>query len=397
MKTEEKVLLSLLKHAISDNSWDEFCEIQPVLNACEGQKVEPLLFDLLETAGIPIPKAVHNDAVKSVLQFWHLFAATKQLCDLFSDSQIRCVVLKGVSAAIDYPVMEYRKSGDIDILISCEDLESAENLLISNGYIRTEEQKATHHVAFTGPDGINVEVHSLFAEPFDNEEANRKLMYYSAEAMNHMHYEEIEGVRFPLLDDAYQALSLLLHMLQHYLRAGFGLKLLTDWVVFWNKHYSEGLCKEYLTIITDMKIDGFSDLITSVCVKWLGLKNACLCGTEANEELCEQFLDDIFAGGEFGRAAADRMVNLRSGSLFDYIREFHHQMCLNHPEASKNVILWPFLWVITLVVFLYNNITIRHTSALKILKTAGKRSKLNESIHLFTGFGNESRKKSSKT
>lgn len=76
------------------------------------------------------------------------------------------------------------------------------------------------------------------------------------------------------------------------------------------------------------------------------------------------------------------MVMMRGTGLLDYIREFHHQMHLNFPKAGKCFLVWPVLWVITLVKFLYNNRKVRNISTKEILKEAKRRSKLMEKIKI---------------
>ena len=132
-----------------------------------------------------------------------------------------------------------------------------------------------------------------------------------------------------------------------------------------------------------MAVDGFSDLVTSACFYELGLKGDHMPAKTVDREWCEAFLEEVFAGGEFGRSSTDRMVSLRGTGIFEYVREFHHQMRLNYPKLSVCILLWPILWILTLIRFLINNRTVRHTSTLEILKKTKVRSELNENIHLF--------------
>ena len=92
---------------------------------------------------------------------------------------------------------------------------------------------------------------------------------------------------------------------------------------------------------------------------------------------------EIFEAEEFGHSSKDRMVVLRGTGLMDYAREFHHQMKLTYPKASRCIVLYPALWVMTLCGFLYRNRKVRGTSSRAIMKKAHKRSKLMEQIHLF--------------
>ena len=77
------------------------------------------------------------------------------------------------------------------------------------------------------------------------------------------------------------------------------------------------------------------------------------------------------------------MVAIHGGGLFGYVRAFHHQMHLNYPKAGRCVLCWPVLWVLTLLRFLRNNYKLRGTTVRQVLKSAGKRGKIVEKMHLF--------------
>ena len=97
----------------------------------------------------------------------------------------------------------------------------------------------------------------------------------------------------------------------------------------------------------------------------------------------EEFMKEILEAEEFGGSDKNRMVMLEGTGLWAYVKEFHHQMHLNFPRAGKCFLLWPALWLITLVRFLRNNRTIRGTSAGEILREAHRRSDLIKKLKLF--------------
>jgi hypothetical protein len=206
----------------------------------------------------------------------------------------------------------------------------------------------------------------------------------------HAKWEDVMGVALSVLPDGEQAYALLLHMLQHYLRSGFGLKLLCDWTVFWNRPHDKDTERRYRKLIQESGLEGFSDMTTAVCVRYLGLRReqvAFLSEGKARKvptaQDAEAFLEEILDAGEFGKSQKDRMVSLRETGLRAYAREFHHQMQLNYPKTGNFALLWPALWFATLVRFLRNNRTIRHISAGTLLKKAGQRSRLTEKMALF--------------
>ena len=129
-------------------------------------------------------------------------------------------------------------------------------------------------------------------------------------------------------------------------------------------------------------------MITLVCYKHLGLNgNSAKKLNPGESKLTRSEVDsyfmDFIGSAEFGKVSRDRMVALRGNGIDDYIREFHHQMKLRFPKESRIPLLWPILWILTLACFLINNRKIRNVSLGAVLKTAGKRGKMTEKLHLF--------------
>lgn len=387
LSAEEASLLALLSKALTGRGTEPAVS-KRVLALARAHTVTPLLHDVLlpENEGAGLRQATRT----CVLQFYRLLFLTRYYVRVLSDAGVCVAVLKGAGVSAYYPVPEYRKSGDIDLLLLDPDnLERAAAALESAGARRSEEQHANHHVVFIGDSGIDLELHLSVAEDFDNRRANESIARVQSSLRDHIVEKEIlPGVFLPVAEDGYQAFFLLLHMLQHFLRAGFGLRLLCDWVVFWNRTVEPEQTETYLALVESCGVSGFSRLITQICVAYLGLEERfaapLLSGEERfSAETCAAFLREVFDAQEFGRTSAERMVVLRSTGLWDYVREFHHQMHLNFPRAGRVVLLWPLLWIITLARFLYNNRAVRKTSLRSILKETGRRSGYMKELRLF--------------
>ena len=67
----------------------------------------------------------------------------------------------------------------------------------------------------------------------------------------------------------------------------------------------------------------------------------------------------------------------------NYIKEFHHQMKENFPTTSGIVIIWPLLWLATLINFIKNNKRVRSTGLLNILREADRRGKIIRRMKLW--------------
>ena len=384
-------LLSLALHNKALERLSPDVDYARVIAVAESHKVMALLHPVLEHAGLQesIWKIVDRKGEQTVRQSYRLLMLSRNVIGLLKENGIDAILLKGCGTAAWYPVPELRKSGDIDLLFKSEDeTRKALQILAQQGFVTTEDQPANHHIVCESRDSVSLELHMSLAEPFDSEKTNRFLADCQKEYFAHRRVVDCMGVAFELTSDGYHAFYLLLHMLQHYVRAGFGVKLLCDWVVFWESPLSEEEEKIFLRLTQESGTFGFAVMMTRVCVKYLGLREKqveFLMQAEPKDvcDLTEELMAEIFEAEEFGHSSKDRMVVLRGTGLMDYAREFHHQMKLNYPKAGKIMVLYPVLWIMTLCGFLYRNRTLRKVSGRQILKKAKKRSQLTEQMRLF--------------
>lgn len=366
-----------------------------VIAIAESHKVTSLLYPALEEVGLPenIWNIVDQKAEQIVRQSYRLLMLDRYVINTLQEHGIDAILLKGCGTATWYPVPELRKSGDVDLLLKNEEEAlKALQILVENGFTEVKEQLSQHHVVCDSPDHIEIELHTALADPFDSEKANQFLTECQKEYFAHRREVDTMGVTFRLTADAYHAFYLLLHMLHHYLRAGFGIKLLCDWVVFWAKDLSDQEKQTFLRLVQGSGTLGFAQMMTKVCVRYLGMKEENMCflfdvnGESKSGENVDwpgELMSEIFEAEEFGRSSSDRMVTLRGTKLTDYIREFHHQMKLTYPKACKIIVLYPVLWVMTLCGFIHRNRTLRKVSGRQILKNAKKRGQLTEQMRLF--------------
>lgn len=381
--------LSLFIGEISEDDWTQ------LVNDAKKNSVACLLYELTDKIEY-IPEFAKKEIEKYsrmiCLNSYRFLTIDIQLDKVLSKADIPFCIMKGLAAAADFTIPELRKSGDVDILLTNpSDIERAIVEIEKMGFKKEIEQHSLHHVSMSDASGLEIEVHTMLAEPFDNNKINEYVDKLVSECGRQTIRKNIMGAELPVLSDAYHAYELLLHMLQHFLRAGFGVKLLCDWAVLWNRGLSEEDGQTYLRLVNESGIKGFSDMITRTCIKYLGMERKNVlwmkpfdngCTREELEKETEIFMEELMDAEEFGKAK-NRMVALRGNGLFDYVREFHHQMHLNFPKAGKVFLLWPVLWTITLVRFLRNNKKVRSVSSKELFESAGKRGKLVKGMKLF--------------
>ena len=388
-KEEIKKELSAFVEDINESEW------AGIVEAAKRNSVACLLYDLvalIENVPEPSRKEIEKYSRRIVQNSYRLLNVDMGLDRTLKKAGIPFVIMKGIAAAADFSVPELRKSGDVDILLTNpKDIDRAVVEIEKLGFKPEEEQHSLHHVSMSDATGLEIEVHTMLAEPFDNNRINEYVDKLVPECGRQTIRKTIMGAELPVLQDAYHAYELLLHMLQHFLRAGFGVKLLCDWVVLWNRGLNEEDGNTYLRLVNESGIKGFSDMITRTCIKYLGMERKNVLWMKpfdngrTREELekeTEIFMEELMDAEEFGKAK-NRMVALRGNGFFDYVREFHHQMHLNFPKAGKVFVLWPVLWTITLIRFLRNNKKVRSVSSKELFESAGKRGKLVKGMKLF--------------
>lgn len=404
---EEKIIFDLLKITFSGKKSSEITEeSKTIINKygnvdwdevafiADKHGIISLLYDALDGGKNISDSAAERLKVvsnKIVLQNYHLVFLARNVIDLLQKNNIPVVLLKGSGISGLYPVPELRKSGDVDLLLlDCTDIDRCGDILEKEGFCKVKDQVANHHIVFSTHEKIEIEMHIMFAEPFDNKKTNEYLNNIYSTCKEHVTQTEVMGITFPVLENAYNGFYLLLHMLQHFLRSGFGLKLFCDWVVFWRQNVSDSEREMFLKLVTESGLKVFAKFVTTACVGYLGLpfENVSFMfdkeiSPEDARKLSESMMLEVVEAEEFGKSSADRMVMIRGMGILAYVREFHHQMHLNFPNRGRNFVLWPVLWTYTLVRFIKNNRKLRKVSGSTILRKAKQRSRLTKQLKLF--------------
>ncbi len=388
---EEIELINVLRVALNNGTDPKERSIENVsstnlISMARKHAVLSLIYDVLCENQLFIDKQpyMEQETRKIVLQSYRLLFLTKYVVEMLEKRGIKTVVLKGVATAGFYPVPELRKSGDIDLLLTNEvDERQLTDIMTEAGFRISKDQHANHHKVYVSSEGISIELHSMLAEPFAYKMINKAMERQMGACEAHIQTVEIMGIELPILDKPYHAYELLLHMMQHFMYAGFGLKLLCDWVMIWKQSWSKEECEQFTVLTKECGLEKFAEMITAVCIKYLGMPQEAFVWSVKCDENTDLLLRELFDSEEFGNSDNNRMVMMNGTEPVAYIKEFHHQMHLNFPKAGNCFLLWPVLWIATLVRFLRNNRMVRNTSAGAVLKEAKRRSELMKELKLF--------------
>ena len=362
-------------------------EYQQLLTLADRHEVLSLLENVWEPARIPEPQSltIQSKTARTVHKSIQLQALNARLTALLAKEDIIAVTLKGCTVARFYPVPEFRKTTDIDLFVADKnDAKRAVQILEANGFHPSGEWHANHHVILNSGKNEVVELHTTWADDFKNRHLNQSLEMLQKESSHHCQLIDFQGLKVYAYETAWQGFYLMIHMLQHFVGSGFGLRNLCDWVVLWEHCDDAKERAEFWKMVCESGTAEFAKAVTAICVSYLGLpqeKSPIPAENLAEAEVRDALLRDILDAGEFGYSEAERMVGMDGDSWTAYVREFHHQMHINFPKAGKHILFWPALWLVTLVRFLRNNKKLNRAPVSAIMKKAGKRGQL---VHRLT-------------
>lgn len=393
----EKIFLSALSEVLHDdadtdspaatailNTASPDSTIRTLLSLAKEQKIVPLIYDFLCTRELEIPKeqvpALKYEVTSYAIAYYQNQYFSDFVCQLFDEAELPYALMKGVLLSRLYKKPECRRFSDVDILINDRQAFKRASALLAEHGFTCETGNSDHHQEYylekNGREYL-LELHYNPISSQTSKKLNKKI---------HMLYHSV--TLHKKLPATLDAVYLLLHMLQHILNAGFGIKLLCDWVLFLEANTKDIDSEQLKNILDDLEIFSFSLNITIYCMEYLGLTTYPECFhhdalTPEKKHSLELLSEDIFSGGEYGKNNSARMIIMKGHfHLIDYFLELHRQTKKNFPILWKTILLLPVLWILTGLKFLYNNNRIRHTDTKTILETTKKRQQLLDAFDI---------------
>lgn len=369
-------------------------DLSTLIEISRNHKMLTSFLDGLQKLDISVPAEIQSALRREVLLLcdnsYRMLDFTRNLLAVMSEEQVTYYVLKGITLLPCYPKPEYRTFGDVDILIpDPSEFDRIKNRLVSEGF-HAQETFAEHHLElvcmFRGRPCC-LELHSKViadqADPSFNRTVHR---YFSRVSPVTDSFPEI-GCSFALFPHTENALYLLLHMLQHFLSSGFGLKLLCDWCLYLERNGSLIDTQSFRSELGELGLQRFCDAVTLACQK-IGLPRSVaapfLSDAPPDDAYMLLFMDEVFSSGEHGHSDNSRMsVMSQSGGFKKYFYELNVHMKRRFHRLGKIVPLYPVLWVITIFCFIWNNHFVRHVSTRDILSTANARGRLIDELKLY--------------
>lgn len=326
-----------------------------------------------------------------MLNYYQIEQFTRRIADLFDTNNISYILLKGISLAAFYPVPEYRQLGDVDIYINDKEMFNRANaLLLANGYTKDDEI-SDHHQGYlykvpqTGRTMI-LELHYRIVGLYQYAPVNKIVDDVFAANTFSPAMQTVNDRNYPVLPPTEYTFYMIHHMLKHYLYSGFGIRLLCDFTFFLRHNYTAIDFAQIHTWCKESKILHLYEIILETCRIYLGLPETIDSKIHYNKNDCKAFITQLLEDGDVSQNNGSALVG--SGSyekinFLTYFKEGHLQMHVRFPKLGKCPLLWPILWLITLVCFLYNNRTIRNMSLAQTLRGFKQDNQKSKLLRIF--------------
>ena len=153
----------------------------------------------------------------------------------------------------------------------------------------------------------------------------------------------------------HHGLVMLLHVAEHLINAGIGLRHLCDWAVFAAKFSDEEFCEMFEDKLKEVGLWRFAQLLTQLSVKYLHCPAKEWCGA-ADDDYLEMMMVDIMNGGNFGVKDKNRINQAKlitntgkgvddTSLLMQFILTMNQKARLGMPITAKVPLLLPIGWL----------------------------------------------------
>ena len=244
---------------------------------------------------------VRKQSLSAIRRNMEILLQHQYLHELMTKAGIPYVVLKGAASAYYYPLPHQRMMGDVDFLVAEDDVERAAELLKAEGFTPSDDHHG-FHIAFH-KERMNFELH--FDPPgVPSGEVGGIIREYCADIISAAKTVQSGMTTFQNPEPFHHGLVMLLHMKNHLLVEGIGLRHLCDWAVFVDRFSDSEFRALYEEKLKRVGLWRFAEAISLAAHLAIGLPYREFMGND--RELALGLLADILSGGNFGRKKEGR-------------------------------------------------------------------------------------------
>ena len=275
------------------------------------------------------PRALYLKWCASVLQTEennrNLNSEVGKLFTLLRAHGVEPVLLKGQGVARNYRQPLHRQCGDIDIFIGKQNFELVNQLLRTDGV--EEAEPTSKHCSFKWH-GVDVENHKILAKmnsPFTDRRLQRNIASWHGSGKEVQF--DLAGCKVTVPPVEFDIIFILYHAIGHMLNEGVGLRQICDWTCLLHHNHATIDRQAVAAELHALHLERAARIFGAVAVKYLGLPAEYLpVGIDdADYELGDWLLNDVWIRGNFGRGDANRKPRPKGywrGKWHTYTRSF---------------------------------------------------------------------------
>lgn len=237
------------------------------------------------------------------------------------------LMVKGITCRQLYPNPDYRSSGDEDMLIKPREFKEAHKTMLEYGMVTEVEDrnlKAQYEIPYVKTDApLYIELHkSLFppeSEAYGELNNFFKDVHVKAIAIN------VQGMDILTMEYTENLFYLICHAFKHFLHSGFGIRQVSDMIMFANAYGKYIDWDRVLKNCEAIHADKFAMALFMIGERYLGFSFEKACCTDSWKKAdvdAKPLLNDLLAGGIYGDS--------------DMSRKHSSTLTLNAVKAQKN-------------------------------------------------------------
>lgn len=403
MERAERLFLDAMKAALEDRSvdWDQQVsaeELKQVLMLSQMHHVLPMIFEAVYScpaAEALCPELVAECRKATLHAVMGQAVKTEEFLELYSHLRSRGVeplVVKGLVCRSLYPRPDYRDSGDEDVLCGEAPFEDCHKAMIDFGMNPCSTDFDHYEVPYRKEGGLlYIELHkTLFAGNSDIfSDCNRIF----EKSFDHPAKITVGEVEVATLDWSEHMLYLILHAFKHFLHSGFGIRQVSDMVLFANA-YGDRLDWKYIQKkCKGLRAERFAAAIFAIGEKYLTFSAEQARYPRSWRDLNvdpEALLEDLLCGGIYGSADRSRVhssnMTLNAVKADKKGKKGKNLLRTVFPPAKlleerfhwlrRKPWLLPVAWLLRLLGYLKEAFTRSDSSAAAVIRMGSKRVEL---------------------
>lgn len=323
MTREQEFLLTVLNKAVKGENVqslpEETLNWPKLMQEARDHAVWLVFFDALTPVQEQLPvdmDAAELEAVSILSSNLNTEQAQAELVSVLTQLDCPYVILKGLTSAAWYPKPQTRLLGDVDFLTPVELHEQIIGKLQELGYIHQYYPGSHHHNL--DKQERSLELHKeISGIPKETGREVIESFLESIYSRRQLLHTQLGGYYGP--GEAHQALIQLLHLEDHTLSGGVGLRQIMDWACFMNGNAQKAFWQEeLLPLLKKIGLFHFAAVLTKMASLYLG--SACPDWAEyVEEDLCRDMMEDILASGNFS------CKDTRRNHSFSFLPDWENQ------------------------------------------------------------------------